>query len=861
MPDTASLPAHCKTPLLRLLLLAAALLLGGPACAETVRVGVYANEPKLLLNADGHLSGILGELLEQIAEAEGWTLQAVPCEWQQCLEQTRDGSIDLMPDVAWSEERAAFLSFHTTPALFSWSQLYSQGDLRLASLLDLQGRRIAVLQGSVQQEYLKNLLDSFGIQAELLPQNSLLDGFALVASGGADAAVANQRFGDYQAPRFGLRDTTIMFQPARLFFASGKGRNANLLAAIDEQLLYLQADNHSAYYQILERWGGQPLPRRIPMALWWGLAALGALLLLTVAGNLWLRRRVAAQTRHILNEEKRLNTILDSVDAFIYIKDHQLRYQYANRKVCELFGQPQSLVVGQTDAAFFDAETVANLQENDHLVLQRGERVETEEVNRSVDGSPAQTFLSVKIPLRHPDGSIYALCGISTDISEHKKNLEQIHQLAFYDPLTGLANRRLLLDRLHQALARHGRKRQEGALLFIDLDHFKDINDTLGHALGDQLLQQVSERLREQSRAGDTLARLGGDEFVLLLEGLTRQPEGVIGEIEAVAGKVLRSLAAPYELAGQPHNCTASIGVALFSDAQGDVEELLKRADLAMYEAKGGGRNALRFFNPQMQARINTRTALEREMRAGLERGEFFLHYQPQIDLDGQLLGAEALVRWQHPQRGVVAPGEFIPPAESSGLILPLGRYILRSACAQLAAWSQDPQRAQLTLAVNVSARQLHGPEFVDDVLRALADSGANPARLELELTESQLAEDVEAMIERMQVLRERGVRFALDDFGTGYSSLSYLKRLPLARLKIDQSFVRDLLSDANDVAIVRTIVALGQSLELEVIAEGVERQEQLDLLRQLGCRKFQGYLFGRPGPAEALGSSPLNRG
>ena len=248
-------------------------------------------------------------------------------------------------------------------------------------------------------------------------------------------------------------------------------------------------------------------------------------------------------------------------------------------------------------------------------------------------------------------------------------------------------------------------------------------------------------------------------------------------------------------------------------------------------------------------------------MRAGLERGEFFLHYQPQIDLDGQLLGAEALVRWQHPQRGVVAPGEFIPPAESSGLILPLGRYILRSACTQLAAWSQDPQRAQLTLAVNVSARQLHGPEFVDDVLRALADSGANPARLELELTESQLAEDVEAMIERMQVLRERGVRFALDDFGTGYSSLSYLKRLPLARLKIDQSFVRDLLSDANDVAIVRTIVALGQSLELEVIAEGVERQEQLDLLRQLGCRKFQGYLFGRPGPAEALGSSPLNRG
>src|SRR3990167_366704 len=243
-------------------------------------------------------------------ELEGWTLQAVPCEWQQCLEQTRDGTIDLMPDVAWSEERAAFLSFHTIPALFSWSQLYSQGNLRLASLLDLQGRRIAVLKGSVQQEYLKNLLDSFGIQAELLPQNSLLDGFALVASGGADAAVANQRFGDYQAPSFGFRDTSIMFQPARLFYASGKGRNGALLAAIDQRLQSLQADNHSVYYQILERWGGQPLPRRIPTTLWWGLAALVAMLFVAVAGNLWLRRRVAAQTRHILNEEKRLNNIL-----------------------------------------------------------------------------------------------------------------------------------------------------------------------------------------------------------------------------------------------------------------------------------------------------------------------------------------------------------------------------------------------------------------------------------------------------------------------------------------------------------------------------------------------------------------------
>ncbi|MDM8348044.1 EAL domain-containing protein [Pseudomonas sp. sp1636] len=854
-----------KPPLLRhgarllgSLLLGLALAPAAWAEVREVRVGVYANEPKIMQGADGRLSGILGELLGEIARQENWRLQPVPCDWQRCLELTQSGAIDLMPDVAFSEARAALLDFHRLPALFGWSQLYSREEITLASVLDLQGRRIAVLDGSIQQDYLKTLLDSFGLQAELIAVHSLQQGFERVALGQADVAVANQQFGDYHAPDFELRSNPIMFQPARLFYATGKGGNGDLLAAIDRHLQAWQAASSSVYYQILQRWGGERPRLLIPTSLWWGLASLSTLLLLALGGALLLRRQVAEKTRHLYASEARLNTILDSIEPHVYIKDREFRYQYLNRTTCELLGQPAEQAVGQTAETFFDSATAAQLREVDTRVLEHGERVEYEEILHNRKDGSARTYLSVKLPLRDAEGDIYALCGISTDISEHKQNLEQIHRLAFYDPLTGLANRRLLLDRLQHALAQTARNQLEGALLFIDLDNFKDLNDSLGHDSGDQLLRQVAERLRDQVRAEDTLARLGGDEFVLVLEGLSLQPEQALQLIDTVASKLLQALAAPFDLPGYSHVSTASIGVALFSECHGKADALLKHADLAMYKAKAAGRNTLRFFNHEMQTEVSARAKLESDLRQGLRERQFVLHYQAQVDQQGQLLGAEALVRWQHPSRGLVAPAEFIPLAESTGLILPLGRWILHRACRQLASWATRPELAKLSLAVNISARQLHHRDFVADVLATLEETGANPACLELELTESLLVEDVEAMIDKMGQLKAHGVRFSLDDFGTGYSSLSYLKRLPLNQLKIDRSFVRDLLSDRNDAAIVRTIVALGSSLDLHVIAEGVETRAQLDALLHLGCQRFQGYLFAKPGPAQILEQWPM---
>jgi diguanylate cyclase (GGDEF)-like protein/PAS domain S-box-containing protein len=438
-----------------------------------------------------------------------------------------------------------------------------------------------------------------------------------------------------------------------------------------------------------------------------------------------------------------------------------------------------------------------------------------------------------------------------TDITSHKAAESQIKSLAFYDSLTGLPNRRLLLDRLEHALAIGTRQKQYGALLFVDLDNFKTLNDTRGHYKGDLLLKQVATRLTHCVRGVDTVARLGGDEFVVMLEDLGANVAEAVCAAQAVAEKILFALNQRYQLATYSYQGTASIGITLFGDQPERIDEPLKRADLAMYQAKAAGRNGLSFFDPQMQAIVSARAALETGLQGAVERGEFRLHYQAQMIGTEQLTGVEALVRWQPPGRGTVSPGEFIPVAEESGLILPLGKWVLETACAQLAAWANRPEMAHLTIAVNVSARQFHQSDFVEQVLMALAGTGANPNRLKLELTESLLVSNVEQTIAKMASLKGVGVAFSLDDFGTGYSSLAYLKRLPLAQLKIDQGFIRDILTDPNDAAIAKMVIVLADSLGLSVIAEGVETEAQRELLAQQGCHAYQGYLFSRPLPID----------
>ncbi|HMW81684.1 MAG TPA: EAL domain-containing protein [Accumulibacter sp.] len=466
--------------------------------------------------------------------------------------------------------------------------------------------------------------------------------------------------------------------------------------------------------------------------------------------------------------------------------------------------------------------------------------------NRRRNGEIYPEWLTIS-SVRDAEGNVTHYVCTLADITAHKKAQEEIQQLAFYDALTGLPNRRLLHERLRLALSASKRNRQQGALLFIDLDNFKTLNDTLGHDMGDRLLQEVARRLLACVRERDTVARLGGDEFVVMLENLGERIDDAAAQCRTIGEKILAVLNRSYDLVGYEYHNTPSIGVALFGGARVSTDDLMKRADLAMYEAKAGGRNTLRFFDPQMQAVVTARVALEKDLREALERQSFFLAYQPQVDDRGRVIGAEALVRWQHAKRGMISPSEFIPLAEETGLILPLGLWVLETACAQAAVWAALPGREQFTVSVNVSARQFRQPNFVDQVLAVLAASATSPCNLKLELTESLLLDNMQDAIGKMAALKKRGVGFSLDDFGTGYSSLSYLKRLPFDQLKIDQSFVRDLLTDANDKVIADTIIALAHSLGLAVIAEGVESDEQRDALAARGCNAYQGYLFSRP--------------
>ena len=440
-----------------------------------------------------------------------------------------------------------------------------------------------------------------------------------------------------------------------------------------------------------------------------------------------------------------------------------------------------------------------------------------------------------------------------TDITKNKAAVNEIKNLAFYDPLTKLPNRRLVLERLEHALSASTRTGQYGALLFLDLDNFKTLNDTLGHNFGDLLLQQTAERLINCLRESDTASRIGGDEFVVLLEGLSDQDVDAATQAEATGYKILAALNAPYELDTHTYNSSSSIGISLFDKQHIKPEELLKQADIAMYQAKREGRNALCFFEPKMQEVIHARAELEKSLRLAIEQQQFELHYQIQVDQAGQALGAEALIRWHHPTRGMVSPFEFIPAAEEMGLIVPIGQWVLETACAQLQAWQQDALTQKLTLSVNVSPKQFSQPDFVEQVKTTVDHYAIDPKLLNLELTESLLLNNVEDTIATMNALQTIGIHFELDDFGTGYSSLQYLKKLPLHQLKIDRTFVSDIATNVSDQAIIRTIIAMAESLMLEVIAEGVETEEQRQRLLNKGCIHYQGYLFSKPVPIEEL--------
>ncbi|MBE7458922.1 MAG: EAL domain-containing protein [Zoogloeaceae bacterium] len=521
--------------------------------------------------------------------------------------------------------------------------------------------------------------------------------------------------------------------------------------------------------------------------------------------------------------------------------------QRVNEAFLQLTGYEREEILGRTPkllrSGHHDEPFYAAMREE----IARSGQWQGEIWDRHKSGAVFPKWLTIRA-VGDGQGAVTHFVATYMDIRERKQAEDRIRQLSFYDALTQLANRSLMLEMLGRAMAAGAHSGRQGAVLLIDLDRFKLINDSLGHTQGDLLLQQAGQRLRQCVGEGGTVARIGGDEFAIVLPDLCASRESAACQAEQAAEQVMRALGEAYRLGDGEYRGTASVGVALFSGSEASGEEVLKQAELAMYKAKSDGRNGLRFFEAALEEAAHRRLFLEREMDRALAARQFLLHYQPQVE-GGVAYGAEALVRWRHPERGLISPAEFIPLAEETGQIVALGGWVLDCACDQLAAWAAHPVTAGLELSVNISASQFLQEDFVDRVAQALERSGITPAKLKLELTESLMAGNADGVIKKMHALKDRGVRLSLDDFGTGYSSLSYLRRMPFDQLKIDQSFVREVLTDANAAAIARSIAALAHSLGLAVVAEGVETAEQRDFLNDIGCTKYQGYFYSRPLP------------
>lgn len=689
---------------------------------QVIDVGIYQNEPKIFVDAQGRPDGFFVDLLENIAAAEGWALNYLPCEWPVCLSHLEQGKIDLLPDVAYSEERARHFLLSREVVLSSWSVVYVRNENDIPSLKELDGKSLAVVKGSIQFQAIREKLKSLGIAPVFHEVNNFSDVFRLVKIGWVDAGLVNTYFGTKHASEYQLKKTGILVRPSLLGFAAALNQQP-LVDTIDKYLAAYKSDDQSVYYQLTEYWFSPPDgEKQLPQWVLWVLV-LGGLAGLLLAA--------------------------------VVISFHFL----IKRKTAEL--------------------------------------------------------------------------------SDKAARLEH---LANHDPLTSLPNRKLFFSHLKQSLHRAEREDTMLAVLYIDLDQFKQVNDSFGHAIGDEVLKEIAARLAHEIRGEDMIARLGGDEFAVVMESLN-EAENTMHCVQRL-GSVFKE---PVMVQDLHFVLSASIGISLFPQDGTDAHTLLRNADTAMFKAKEAGRGTFQFYVEEMTRHAVERAKLEADLREALEGNGLEVHYQPQIGLkDGQIVGFEALARWRHPELGMLLPGQFIPLAEDSGLILPLGEWVLRTACRQISQWHSEGMQAGF-VAVNISAHQLADYALLDVVKKILRETGCRPEWLELELTESAIMTQTRQAVSVMNQLRELGVQLAIDDFGTGYSSLAYLRLLPITKLKIDRSFIKHVSENVDDVAIVRAVTALGKTLNLKVVAEGVETGEQEALLRTEGCDDAQGYYYSQP--------------
>ncbi|WP_228638784.1 EAL domain-containing protein [Kangiella koreensis] len=817
---------------------------------KTLRVAVFDAPPALIPNENGEHSGFLVDYIEEVASRENWRIQWLYLKWPEIINSAKRAELDLIPFVAYSRERSEYLDYNSISYITGWGQVYIHPDEQfLENIFDFEGKTIAVVKDEIYAIQFANLCAQFDIICHLKEVQDYQTAFSLLDKRLVDGAVSGNLVGYSFEERFNIERTPIVFNPSKVLFASPKDKNSEILQTIDNYLGQWKENPGSPYYEINERWLGKDAQNQfMPRWLLYSLAALGILLLLSGLVLLILRKQIRRKTADLADKTDQIKQIINLVPHMIYATNANGELILANRYAADFFGlHLKELDNINIEQLRLKAPTASDLFEDEDYLL-RKDAVAVEKQLKLNDSNGKATYLTIsKVPFVGRYSRLPAVVTVGVDVTETKQFEQQIQHMAQHDSLTGLPNRLLLNDRINQSLALSLRHHHNGALLFIDLDFFKNINDSLGHMTGDKLLIEVAKRLEDNVRSGDTVARLGGDEFIIQLSELSDVEAEAELDAITVAKKLIQTLTQEFQINGQSLHITASIGVLVYPRDADSHELIMQRADTAMYHAKAKGRNGYAVFKSDMEAVIMRRQTLESDLHRAIYNHEFFLLYQPQIDANtGKLLCVEALIRWNHPVEGIISPLEFIPIAEDNGTIVQIGNWVLEKACQQIKLWIKEYGYSP-AVSVNLSAIQLSQGDLVSTISSLLEQEKIPAELLELEVTETLILHEEKRSIDLLKSLKKLGIRISIDDFGTGYSSLNHLKKLPLDKLKIDRTFVSDIPGDPDSETIIKTIIKMSKELGLEVTAEGVETQEQLEFLKGERCPQFQGYYFDRP--------------
>jgi len=811
---------------------------------KTVRVGVAQNPPIGIHGKGKPPQGFAVDIIRDVAKTERWNLSFVEKPWPELLKELEGGRIDLLGGIAHTPARAKKYEFSSQASANNWAVVYRDKDTPLNSIEDLNGKRIALIPGNVHTVALEKLAASFGFSYIEVPVKYYAQALESVDAGQADVGIVARTFHIFNAEKYKAMPTDIRFNPIELRFAAPKGTGSELLSAIDRHLSIQKNDPSSHYTLLLAHWFTGPVKEVFPPWAYWTVGIIAVFAFALWLGVVWLRREVNARTKEVRESEKKFKILTEASPVGVFYTDPKGACLFTNKKWCAIAGMSQDQALGQGWTNGLHPDDQEHVFAEWSAATENNRPFKAEYRFRTADGKSTWVVGQALAQLNDTN-EIVGYVGTITDITERKRAEERINRLAHHDALTGLLNRYSFEERLEQALRTARRTQQHLAVLFIDLDHFKNINDTIGHHAGDAVLIEVARRLRAISRESDIIARLGGDEFVVILNGLKKDTDAT-----PVAEKIMRALSEPYQPGLEDLHSTTSIGISIFPMDGDNAEVLMQQADTAMYHVKAQGRNGYQFFTPEMNAEVLSRITLEKDLRTALEDNQFELYYQPKISAsDMRIDGVEALIRWHHPDRGQVPPDAFIPFAEETGLIIPIGEWVVEEACRQQVEWRE--QGLKVSVAVNLSVNQLYSPRLIAQFEDIFQRYDIKSGDIEAEITETTAMHNPDEAIVNLTALRNLGVDIAIDDFGTGYSSLSHLKRLPIQFLKLDRSFVRDITTDENDAAISAATVALAHQLGLKVIAEGVETEAQQAFLSDIKCDHLQGYLFSKPLPKD----------